>query len=160
MLIAHVLCSLLCKKGWVLITPFPHCMLHVCNYFFWEGCTNWVLRHDHVEMQGRALRAQFWSWNPLAYKGVSKSFQTGCLEQELQMVQLSATKCSCITILWVSLVISATITLCVASQWKIPKVVYTSLLTQSRNFWICCTLLNLWERWCNSVVICARRMFT
>jgi hypothetical protein len=31
-----------------------------------------------------------------AYKGVSKSFWTGRLERELQMVQLSATRCSCI----------------------------------------------------------------
>jgi hypothetical protein len=35
---------------------------------------------------------------------VSKSFRTGRLERELQMVQLSATRCSCIAILWVSLV--------------------------------------------------------
>jgi len=34
------------------------------------------------------------------YDGVSKS---GRLERELQMVQLSATRCSCICILWVSL---------------------------------------------------------
>jgi hypothetical protein len=33
------------------------------------------------------------------YEGVSKSFQTGCLEQELQMIQLYATRCSCIAIL-------------------------------------------------------------
>jgi len=33
------------------------------------------------------------------YDGVSRSFWTGCLEQELQMVQLSATRCSCVTIL-------------------------------------------------------------
>jgi hypothetical protein len=33
------------------------------------------------------------------YEGVSKSFRTGRLERELQMVQLSATRCSCITIL-------------------------------------------------------------
>jgi hypothetical protein len=33
------------------------------------------------------------------YEDVSKSFRTGRLEQELQMVQLSATRCSCITIL-------------------------------------------------------------
>jgi hypothetical protein len=39
-----------------------------------------------------------------------------CLEQELQMVQLSATRCSCIAILWVSLVGFAAITLFVASQ--------------------------------------------
>jgi hypothetical protein len=38
------------------------------------------------------------------------------MEQELQMVQLSATRCSCITILSVSLVSFATLTLCVASQ--------------------------------------------
>jgi hypothetical protein len=31
--------------------------------------------------------------------GVSKSFRTGCLEQQLQMVQLPATRCSCIAIL-------------------------------------------------------------
>jgi hypothetical protein len=49
-------------------------------------------------------------------KGVSKSFQTGRLERELQMVQLSATRCSCIAILWVSLVSFAAITLSVASQ--------------------------------------------
>jgi hypothetical protein len=51
------------------------------------------------------------------YEGVSKSFRTGGLERELQMVQLSATRCSCIAILWVSLVSFATITLRVASQW-------------------------------------------
>jgi hypothetical protein len=30
------------------------------------------------------------------YEGVSKSFRTGGLERELQMVQLSVTRCSCI----------------------------------------------------------------
>jgi hypothetical protein len=33
------------------------------------------------------------------YEGVSRSFRTGCLERELQMVQLSATRRSCIAIL-------------------------------------------------------------
>jgi hypothetical protein len=33
------------------------------------------------------------------YEGVSKSIRTGLLEQELQMVQLSATRCTCIAIL-------------------------------------------------------------
>jgi hypothetical protein len=33
------------------------------------------------------------------YEGVSKSFQTDRLEQGLQMVQLSDTRCSCIAIL-------------------------------------------------------------
>jgi hypothetical protein len=50
------------------------------------------------------------------YEGVSKSFRTGRLERELHMVQLSATRCSCIAILWLSLVSFATTTLCVASQ--------------------------------------------
>jgi hypothetical protein len=56
------------------------------------------------------------------YEGVSKSFQTGHLERELQMVQLSATRYSCIAILWVSLVSFATITLYVSSQRVISKV--------------------------------------
>jgi hypothetical protein len=38
------------------------------------------------------------------------------------MVQLSATRCNCIAILWVSLVRFAAITLCVASQRAIPEV--------------------------------------
>jgi hypothetical protein len=55
-------------------------------------------------------------------EGVSKSCRTGRLERELQMVQLSATRCSCIAILWVSLVSFVAITLRVASQRVIPKV--------------------------------------
>jgi hypothetical protein len=43
------------------------------------------------------------SGTALIYEGVSKSFRTGRLERELQMVQLSATRCSYIAILWVSL---------------------------------------------------------
>jgi hypothetical protein len=50
------------------------------------------------------------------YEGVSKSFRTCHLEQQLQMIQLSATRCSCIAILWVSLVSFADITFYVASQ--------------------------------------------
>jgi hypothetical protein len=33
------------------------------------------------------------------YEGVSRIFRTGHLERELQMVQLSATRCSCIAAL-------------------------------------------------------------
>jgi hypothetical protein len=57
------------------------------------------------------------------YEGVSKSFRTGRLEQEVQIVQLCATMSSCIAILWVSLVSFAVITLCVASQ-RVFVVVY------------------------------------
>jgi hypothetical protein len=55
------------------------------------------------------------------YEGVTKSFRTDRLERELQMVQLSATSCSCIATLWVSLVNFAAIILCVASQRIITK---------------------------------------
>jgi hypothetical protein len=44
------------------------------------------------------------------YEGISKSFRTGRLERELQILRLSATRCSCIAILWVILVSFATIT--------------------------------------------------
>jgi hypothetical protein len=49
-------------------------------------------------------------------EGVSKSFRTGRLERELRMVQLSATKCSCMVILWISLVTFSAITLWVTPQ--------------------------------------------
>jgi hypothetical protein len=57
------------------------------------------------------------------YQGISKSFRIGRMERELQMVQLSATRCSCIAILWVSIVSSAAITICVASE-RVFIVVY------------------------------------
>jgi len=50
------------------------------------------------------------------YDGVSKSFRTGLLERELLMLQLFATRCSFIAILWISLVSFAVINLYVASQ--------------------------------------------
>jgi hypothetical protein len=71
--------------------------------------------------------------NLVIYKGVSKCFWTGCLEKELQMVQLSATRCSFIAILWVRLVSFVAITHCVASQWVFIVIL---LSTQTRNFWI------------------------
>jgi hypothetical protein len=49
--------------------------------------------------------------------GVPKSFRTGRLEWELRTVELSATTCSWIPTLWVSLVSFAAITLLVSSQW-------------------------------------------
>jgi hypothetical protein len=70
------------------------------------------------------------------YEGVSKSFRTGLLERELQMVQLFATRCSCIAILWVSLVSFDAITLCVASQRVFIVVSIYFVMTQSGNFWI------------------------
>jgi hypothetical protein len=72
----------------------------------------------------------------LIYEGVSKSFRTGRLERELQMVHLSATRCSFIAILWVSLVSFAAITLCIASQRAIQNVSVYFLMIQSGNVWI------------------------
>jgi hypothetical protein len=65
------------------------------------------------------------------YKGVSRRFQTGCLEQELQMVQLSATRCSCIAIMWASLVSFSTKTLCVACQWVFIVAIVVCLIIDS-----------------------------
>jgi hypothetical protein len=58
------------------------------------------------------------------YEDVFKSFRTGCLERELQMVRLSATWCSYMAILWVSLVSFAAITLYVTARRVFIVVVY------------------------------------
>jgi hypothetical protein len=68
------------------------------------------------------------------YECVSKSFRTGRLEREPQMVQLSVIRCSFIAILWVNVVSLVTITFCVASQRVLLLLI--SLSTQSGNFWI------------------------
>jgi len=70
------------------------------------------------------------------YEGVSKSFRTGRLERELQMLELSATGCSCITILWVSIVSFAAITRYVASQRVFVVVSVYFVIGSVRNFWI------------------------
>jgi hypothetical protein len=69
-------------------------------------------------------------------RGCIKSFRTGHLERELQMVQLSATRCICIAIFWVSLASFAAITLCVASQRVFIVVSVYFIMSQSGNFWI------------------------
>jgi hypothetical protein len=56
--------------------------------------------------------------------GLSKSFRTGRLERGLKVLQLSATRCSCIAILWVCLVSFVAISLCVSSQRVFIVVVY------------------------------------
>jgi len=66
------------------------------------------------------------------YEGVSSIFRTGRLERELQMVQFSATRCSCIAILIASLVNFVAIIHYVAFQPAF--IVVISLSTQSGNF--------------------------
>jgi hypothetical protein len=68
------------------------------------------------------------------YEGVSKSFRTGRLDLELQIEQLFATNCSCIAILWVSLVSFAAITLCVASQRVFISVSVYFVIDSVRKF--------------------------
>jgi hypothetical protein len=86
----------------------------------------WLCQH----MQKNMRPAFQHEHSTVKYDGVSKSFRTGRLEQELQMIQLSATRCSCITILWVSLVSFAAITLSVVFQ-RVFIVVYFVIDTPS-----------------------------
>jgi hypothetical protein len=73
-------------------------------------------------------------WHTRVYSEVSGL--TACLELELQMVQLSATRCSCIAILWVSLVSFAAITLCVTSQRVLIVVSVYFVIDSVRKLWI------------------------
>jgi hypothetical protein len=84
-----------------------------------QGCSSTQTRCTN-QMKQERMREK---WPENSYKGVSKSFQTDHLEWELQTVQLSATRCSCVAIFWVSLMSYATITPCVASQ-QVCVVVY------------------------------------
>jgi hypothetical protein len=70
------------------------------------------------------------------YEGVSKSFRTGRLERKLQLVQLSATRCNCIAISWVSLVSVPAIILRVASQRVFIVVSVYFFVDSVRKFWI------------------------
>jgi hypothetical protein len=81
-----------------------------CFPFAKDNCSIGTEKRTRKSCRCVLLRAS------LVFEGVSESFRTGRLEPELQMVQLSATRCNCIAILWVSLVTFAAITICIASQ--------------------------------------------
>jgi hypothetical protein len=57
------------------------------------------------------------------YEGASKSFRTGRLERELQTVHFSPTRRVYVAILWISLVSSVAITLCVVAFQRVFIVV-------------------------------------
>jgi hypothetical protein len=81
------------------------------------------------------------------HENVSKSFRTGRLERELQMVQLSATRCNCRYFVSQSSEFCSHNS-CIASQRVYIVVVYF-VMTQSGNFWIhprtiCCFYLCVW----------------
>jgi hypothetical protein len=100
------------------------------------GTSNWLLRTRQWTFWFHTRQGISWlvEWLSASEQGLSsvelvilynkksnvrfvpKSFPTGCLERELQVVQLSAIRCSCIAILWVSLASFTGITLFVASQ--------------------------------------------
>jgi hypothetical protein len=102
------------------------------QYASWRGAqlreSTETLALSYIYKQASCLK---WQWNNI--RGYIQKFPD-YLERELQMVQLSATRCSCTAILWVSLVSFIAITLCDASQQVFVAVV--SLSTHSGNFWI------------------------
>jgi hypothetical protein len=63
----------------------------------------------------------------LYYEGVPRSFRTGRLEREMQMVELSATRCSLVSL--------AAITLCVASQRVFVVVSAYFVIHSDRKLW-------------------------
>jgi hypothetical protein len=112
------------------------------------------------------LALVFHLWNTLVLvvgRYVSKSFWTDRLERELQMVQLSDTRCSCIAILWVSLVCFAAVTLYVASQRVIPTVsVYFIIHSVQKLFDIpsrACVCRGRWRYSSISVPWCWRQLW-
>jgi hypothetical protein len=115
--------------------------------------------HAHTHTKLRKRNDIFARLKQYQYEGVSKSFRTGCLQRELQMVQLFATRCSCTAILLFSLVSFAATTLCVASQqvfvvlvvyfviYSVRKllgtpsyVTFGNHCTKRLSSWICCSL--------------------
>jgi hypothetical protein len=76
-------------------------------------CHSYEIHKTNISI---SFMANVWEHTTPIYEGVSRRFRTGCMERELQMVRLSATRCSCIVIVWISLVSFGAITPCVASQ--------------------------------------------
>jgi hypothetical protein len=114
-------------------------------FAFYQRCRNVAFMHaqwsedelgDKVKRPWRSIRCWIEDNVTKTYECVSKCFRTGRLERELQMVQLSVPRCSCIAILWVSLVSFAAITLSVAFQLVFNIVVFYFVMTQSGNVWI------------------------
>jgi hypothetical protein len=99
---------------------------HIITQHEKQKATTWIFITHHENLKSYMKCCCF------LYEGVSESFQASCLEQELQMLQLSATRCNCITILWVSLVSFAAITLCIASQWVFVVLLFVCLF----HYWI------------------------
>jgi hypothetical protein len=79
------------------------------NSHFYHQCKTHkkrkMLHFSHNKLWRQGLPVMHCSFTKyILYEGVSKSYRSGRLERELQMVQFSANRFSCITALWVSLV--------------------------------------------------------
>jgi hypothetical protein len=107
-----------CFLNWLILVEIPRCLDIARGYLLWH-LSHQQLRTISVIRMGRMTYSARGICY-VTYEGVSKSFRTGRLEREPQMAQPSATRFSC-TILWVSLVSFAAITLCVASHRVITK---------------------------------------
>jgi len=137
---------------------------HICNVcsliFHW--CEDvrlifWIGAHINCSDKRLTMRVNVYE---LQYEGVSKSFRTGRLERELQRIQLSATRCSSIAILWIILVSFAAIILCVASQREFIFVVVYFVMTQSGNFWIYPRIIILnWSYFLKLKLLCSSASF-
>jgi hypothetical protein len=114
-----------CITALLLVLPSPEkCLFWKKNlnsevfFHFWCMHLNYFRQNNEMKQRLQNVCGKI-SWRVVTgktYEGVFKSFRTGRLERELQMVHLSAIRCSCIAILWVSLVSFAAIILCDASQ--------------------------------------------
>jgi hypothetical protein len=128
------ICRIVERFRWGLVSVYTKCCVANVNsvpfwadiepYFTWNSdMISWTFRSP-------------WKYWPMLYEGLSRSFRTGCLEREMQMVRLSATRCSCIATLWVSLVSFAAITLCVASQRVFVVVSVYFVIDSVRKIWL------------------------
>jgi hypothetical protein len=89
----------------------PSFVLHASLYL--SELFEMKLPHEDISSSPSCCPVRFFFFfQRKCYGALSKSFRTG----RLQIVQLSATRCSSISILWVNLVSFAAINLCVVSQ--------------------------------------------
>jgi hypothetical protein len=117
---------------------------HLGSYSIRNLLSHLLFKTLNIWLHKGSLSSCFvWMWNVVFYfreahthEGVSKNYRTGRLELQLQMIQLSATRCSCIAILCVSLVSFVAIILCVTSQRVFIVVSVYFVIDSVRKIWI------------------------
>jgi hypothetical protein len=118
---------------------------HVIIFHFWSSRTIEVVAHLSKTCHHAKLHIPTWNACLIHLRSTHDHHAgiRGCIQKfpdwppgaRTAMAEISASRCSCVAILSVSLVSVAAITH-VASQRVIPKVRYISLSTQSENFLI------------------------